>query len=870
MNTKSPSPLCKSLSIQGCYHPADLSDAPCSDMFKRQAKKSLHGEQVCWGIPFHIDRVHLIFENTIQFSLPEIKTRWLCFLHTAEESKITSASLDGMEDIARYGMGFLNRLAATYRVLYSDGSEEKYKIRYRHEINTGNPLWGENCFQAVPQTPPFVYSHDSPIAWGIKQHIHANPDRAPEEETYTNWICAWKNPHPEKTIVGIRLEPNPERQGRRCVVLSALASCETQETPIRWNSRQKVLLRVPNSIEIDKCAEIDGKMSSHIPALETVYRYLSDARKALLDIDMGAVISIVPRFSYSGTDWEKSPFKAVGQEREREFIVEFAAHPQARLSVKGGEVIELSSLQEMKSSNHLRVIHSARQRVLLRVIDKEHQQLVAVRLHVHGECDEYLTPVDRHRIPNGNWFEDYAPELTGGLFMHTSTYINGETTIKLPLGKVYVEVSKGFEYRPVRKIFNITPETQEILIEVQKVLGWREKGWVTADTHVHFLSPQTANLEGAAEGVNVVNLLASQWGEMMSNVGDFDGRNTFSINEGDSDFLVRVGTENRQHILGHISLLGYGGSIITPLSTDGANEGAIGDPLEILLTEWAQKCREKDGLVVIPHAPLPRAEHAATIVSGLVDAMEVSSFSDSINPYQLVSWYRYLNCGYHIPLVGGTDKMQAGMPIGKVRTYSKLNISNPFSYDDWKQSIRNGNSFVTFGPLLEFFVEGKEAGSCIQLNKNGGKVTVVWQAASVIYPMVSIDLIINGEIFESKGVVGETSEGYFEVNIKRSSWICILIRGKRCNSDEEKILAHSSAVMVHLAGSKIFSALDAASILDQIEGSMVYIETIGTKTDAKRYQEMRLVLEQAHKVLHDRLHQLGHNHSHAVGHHQHH
>ena len=64
------------------------------------------------------------------------------------------------------------------------------------------------------------------------------------------------------------------------------------------------------------------------------------------------------------------------------------------------------------------------------------------------------------------------------------------------------------------------------MFELERVLDWREHGWVTADTHVHFLSPQTALLEGAAEGVNVVNLLASQWGEMFSNVGDFDGATT--------------------------------------------------------------------------------------------------------------------------------------------------------------------------------------------------------------------------------------------------------------------------------------------------------------------------------------------------------
>jgi hypothetical protein len=128
---------------------------------------------------------------------------------------------------------------------------------------------------------------------------------------------------------------------------------------------------------------------------------------------------------------------------------------------------------------------------------------------------------------------------------------------------------------------------------------------VTADTHVHFLSPMSALLEGAAEGVNVVNLLASQWGELMTNVGDFDGQNTWGSREngGDGEYLVRVGTENRQHVLGHISLLGYRGRIIAPMTTGGPDESAIGDPIEILLTEWARQCKQQGGLVVLPHFP---------------------------------------------------------------------------------------------------------------------------------------------------------------------------------------------------------------------------------------------------------------------------
>ena len=36
------------------------------------------------------------------------------------------------------------------------------------------------------------------------------------------------------------------------------------------------------------------------------------------------------------------------------------------------------------------------------------------------------------------------------------------------------------------------------------------KGWVTADTHVQFISHSTAILEGQAEGLNLINLMAAK------------------------------------------------------------------------------------------------------------------------------------------------------------------------------------------------------------------------------------------------------------------------------------------------------------------------------------------------------------------------
>ena len=56
---------------------------------------------------------------------------------------------------------------------------------------------------------------------------------------------------------------------------------------------------------------------------------------------------------------------------------------------------------------------------------------------------------------------------------HACTYIPGETTIDLPLGRIYVEVSKGFEIRPVRKGVEVTPDTREIVERAQRFFNRR-------------------------------------------------------------------------------------------------------------------------------------------------------------------------------------------------------------------------------------------------------------------------------------------------------------------------------------------------------------------------------------------------------------
>jgi hypothetical protein len=232
-----------------------------------------------------------------------------------------------------------------------------------------------------------------------------------------------------------------------------------------------------------------------------------------------------------------------------------------------------------------------------------------------------------------------------------------------------------------------------------------------------------------------------------------------------------------------------------------------------------------------------------------------------ISPYSLSDWYRYLNCGYLVAAVGGTDKMTADTAVGTVRTYAAIDVDQSFTYESWKDAVRSANTFVTYGPLLEFAVEGKPPGSWIKMSGNGGTVDISWEVASVTIPMSRVDLIVNGEIRESKEVHSEEDKGHWSLTLEKSSWLALLVRGHYADKPE-MIAAHSSPVMVDVEGSPFMAAADAITLLEQIEGALAFIDTVGTRADPEAYKRMRLVLTSAHRELHNRMHQIGRYHDH--------
>jgi len=825
---------------------------------------ALTGYNVLRGIPFNLgsdnqNNVLFLKDSKISLNLDyPLNCCYLVFIHTAVTKRI-SPDPDGITRPPRGGV-ILGDKVAEYQLIYTDDTVQTVPILRRFAIGDMNINWGESCLSAVPIAKPIAVPTTSESMsagtkpaglWGWTQTRVGFDPIASFPVRY--WLYAMENKNADKSIKAIKFIPY-----EGAVLLLGLSVTSIEENPLRWGRRKKAILSLPEDVNIGKPDE--------------------SGRYPNLGIDLGQIISVSPKFDYENDNWEEGYNNKFPTRSNRQFIVEYTAHPSARFNVK--ETVDISfPVKDCQVAGKtsgtflLEPISPAEQDVTIKVIEAKSKKKVAVKLHIHGEAGEYLPPMDRHRIPNPFWFEDYAPEfLAGGI--HLCTYIDGETRVKLPLGNVYIEVSKGFEIKPIRLKRLITPDTNEIVIEIEHVLPWRENGWVSADTHVHFLSPQTALLEGAGEGVNIVNLLASQWGELFTNVGDFDGKTTFGSKEagGDGEYLVRVGTENRQQILGHISLIGYNDRIITPLTTGGPDESALGDAVEVTLSQWAEQCKAQGGVVVLPHFPNPRCENAAAIVLDRIDAVEMTSWGDlysGINPYSLSDWYRYLNCGYFVAAVGGTDKMSATTAVGTIRTYAQIE-DGVFTYEAWKEAVRKGRTFATYGPLIEFWVDGKPIGSRFELSATGGTLDVQWHVATVTVPFTKVELVVNGETREVVSISPDQTDatGSFSVKVDKSSWLALRVRGHYPDK-REAILAHSSPVMVKVEGTEFFAAADAITILEQIEGAMAFIDTIATKAQAKAYKAVKIVLTSAHREIHNRMHKVGIYHDHTIEHEDH-
>jgi hypothetical protein len=439
-------------------------------------------------------------------------------------------------------------------------------------------------------------------------------------------------------------------------------------------------------------------------------------------------------------------------------------------------------------------------------------------------------------------------DLGAGLLLGDAqyAYVPGAFSIDVPETGATLEVVRGMDVAP--RVVPIGAEelrAGRLEVRLGAPLSLDVGRWVCGDTHVHFLAPSTALLQARAEGVNVVHLLATQWGDHHTSTTDLAG----DLIDEAGQHAVWVGSENRQNMLGHVGIVGTRRPIF-PFASGGPPEGPIGHPVTHLVADWLAACREQGGLAIGAHFPLPMAEIAADIDAGLLDAIEVQCFDETLQSPPISEWYRYLDAGYRLPLVGGTDKMSAGVPLGQVRTWARLDEGVGLDFAGWARAVRAGRTFVSSGPLLTLRVEGREPGDEVALD--GPATLDVELRAIAAQPVIeAVEIVLDGRV-----VAQRTSEPAAELTLREriavdhGGWLAGRSRSSIVigSAFASAMAAHTSPVYVVIEG-RAGPRPDLTTPLALVDGTRAWLEALAPIRDPGQAARFRRSLDEAERRL---------------------
>ena len=620
-----------------------------------------------------------------------------------------------------------------------------------------------------------------------------------------SYLWCWSNPRPETTIESMEIVPAGQP-----FAICAITLGHVDETPFPRQGRRPIGVELKDPAAARQDFDLD------------------------VQVDRGVATYPHPLPEASAQEFLAAPLKGWGEQQNRRSspaYVEVSATPSATVSVRhAGKEVGTVNWGEVEAKGavetpamRVTLLDRGKNWVHVNVLDDDTGKPVPCRVHFRSPDGVPYQPYGYHGHLNSNlgtWHIDVGGDVRLGQI--TYAVIDGTCQGWLPRGDVIVDVARGFEYDPLRTVVKIEPGQRELNLRIKRWIDMNSRRWFSGDSHVHFLTLQGSHTESQAEDLNVVNLLQSQWGSLFTNQEDFTGAPSV-WQKGNN--IVYVGQENRQN-MGHMNLLGLKRPVM-PWCTDGPGVAEIGGTMETMLSHWADEAHAQGGYVISPHFPMPNGEQAALIATGRLDGVEMYRQAQINHGH----YYRYLNCGYRLPLVGGTDKMSGDVPVGIYRGYVYIPEDEEFNYDNWCRNVARGRTFFSSGPILHFTVDGHEIGDTATISSAGTVEVEAW--AESIFPIHRLEIVQGGRVVAST----ESRDGARRLEIREKirvdghTWLAARCGGpsyfdglRHHDVWTRGIFAHTSPIYVACGGDWwMFDESVAQYMLTMIEGNLTHI-----------------------------------------------
>jgi TolB protein len=406
--------------------------------------------------------------------------------------------------------------------------------------------------------------------------------------------------------------------------------------------------------------------------------------------------------------------------------------------------------------------------------------MVAVRVEAVDESGHHV-PARVQGVASDGKF--YAPldaysrmGVQGQHFFHTT----GESILWVPEGPLKLTAIQGLEHWPAQAEVTVQKKPVSIKLELKRYVDLKTQGWHNGSTHVHMNyggnyrnTLENLMFMSRAEGQDILNELVANKDNRIFDWMYFEpGGAEHSISMKDPSMKVLVGEEYRPPFYGHMFFLGLRENLISPFTT--GYEGTGVESLYPSNTDMLRKAKAQGAVTGYVHPwsgdgdPIDAGlgvgkGFPVDLALGLVDAYEWSNAGRG----QMHIWYRALNNDLRVTPTGGEDSisnLHISKPVGSLRTYAHL--GSEFTASGWLSALRNGSTFFTGGPLLDFEIEGKKPGEAIKLDSAGGRVKLRARAWSIV-PLSKVVVYRNGKPFRELQLIIELGSRECKSRISR-------------------------------------------------------------------------------------------------------
>ncbi|HUO19036.1 MAG TPA: CehA/McbA family metallohydrolase [Steroidobacteraceae bacterium] len=473
------------------------------------------------------------------------------------------------------------------------------------------------------------------------------------------------------------------------------------------------------------------------------------------------------------------------------------------------------------------LVVSARRRlhpggILHLTVRDERGALTAARVVVTGADGRFYAPAQR-------WMHHAEFDRNALPFEARYFHTPGEERIEVPAGTLRVEVMKGLARSPVRRELSVAAGAVRDLDVTLPAAPWPDaprRHWVSADVHVHMNygghyrnTPAHLVLQAQAEDLDIVENLIVNKEQRVPDIA-YSGRGVDPSSTATT--LVVHGQEFHTSYWGHLGLLGLRGATLLPGYAGYPNTAAAS--LAPTNADVADLAHAEGALVGYVHPfeeePQPLTHPAHTdadelpvdVALGKVDYMEIVSFADHQATASV--WYRLLNLGFRIPAAAGTDAMADYAtlrgPVGLNRVYASV-PQGPLSSAVWLESLKQGRSFATNAPLLDFSLGGQPLGASLVL-AHAGRVPFSARLRSIV-PLDHAQIVCNGRVVRELALSGARTqlEARDTLALGASGW-CVLrafTREAEYPILDNFVYATTSPVYVTVGGARPRSPEDA-------------------------------------------------------------